>query len=323
MPDQSELDDLLAVVPAAPQPVAKAPDASALEPHRSELDELLAVVPASPQPVAAAPVASALEPDRSELDELLAVVPVAPQPVVDEPVASAEAAADVAAALQAPPALQPVPPATVAGPIPARKDELPAPEASSKSRTKVIALAGAGLLLAAVGAAFIVLKPSAPSAGAPAAPTVEVAPAPSLPEAQTPASTAPAAVPEAIAPVAAEPARPATAPAATAPAAPGSVPAEATAPAVRGPAAQAAPAPQRPAPAAKPAAGKPAIPADEKSQALLSRAEQYLQRAQFDKAIATAENILDLEPDNRAARVLLEKAKAKQLEALRNGSSIE
>lgn len=71
-----------------------------------------------------------------------------------------------------------------------------------------------------------------------------------------------------------------------------------------------------------PAAAAPA-PAGDKNLLLLERAERYLAMAQFDKAIATAGSVLELEPGNRAARALLDKAKARQMDALRAGSSIE
>lgn len=82
-------------------------------------------------------------------------------------------------------------------------------------------------------------------------------------------------------------------------------------------------APPRQAPAATPARANDAAPANDRTSVVLERAERYLAMSQYDKAIATAESVIELDPGNRAARALLEKAKARQMEALRNGSSIE
>lgn len=57
--------------------------------------------------------------------------------------------------------------------------------------------------------------------------------------------------------------------------------------------------------------------------ALLSRADGYIAAHQYDKAIATAETILLLEPRNRAAPALIERAKTRQMEALKSGTSID
>jgi hypothetical protein len=57
--------------------------------------------------------------------------------------------------------------------------------------------------------------------------------------------------------------------------------------------------------------------------ALLSRADGYISAHQYDKAIATAETVLLLEPRNGAATALIERAKTKQMEALKSGSSID
>ncbi|KAG0188745.1 hypothetical protein DFQ28_004398 [Apophysomyces sp. BC1034] len=56
---------------------------------------------------------------------------------------------------------------------------------------------------------------------------------------------------------------------------------------------------------------------------LLKRAERDLALGRYDKAIATADSVLELEPGNRQAKALVRKAKAKQIDALRNNSSLE
>jgi tetratricopeptide (TPR) repeat protein len=61
----------------------------------------------------------------------------------------------------------------------------------------------------------------------------------------------------------------------------------------------------------------------EKVAALLAKAESYISSQQYDKAIATGENALILDPDNSPAKALIRRAKAKQLEALKTGTSLE
>ncbi|WP_083265997.1 zinc-ribbon domain-containing protein [Burkholderia lata] len=73
--------------------------------------------------------------------------------------------------------------------------------------------------------------------------------------------------------------------------------------------------PARPSTAANPAA--PAV------DGLLKRAQGDLSRGQYDKAIATAESVLAIEPGNRPAKTLIDKAKARQMDALRNNSTLE
>ncbi|VWC04629.1 hypothetical protein BLA6993_05025 [Burkholderia lata] len=73
--------------------------------------------------------------------------------------------------------------------------------------------------------------------------------------------------------------------------------------------------PVRPSTAANPAA--PAV------DGLLKRAQGDLSRGQYDKAIATAESVLAIEPGNRPAKTLIDKAKARQMDALRNNSTLE
>jgi Tfp pilus assembly protein PilF len=56
---------------------------------------------------------------------------------------------------------------------------------------------------------------------------------------------------------------------------------------------------------------------------LLSKANGYVENKQYDKAIATAENVLELDPGSAAAQAMISKAKTKQLDALRSGSTLE
>ncbi len=60
-----------------------------------------------------------------------------------------------------------------------------------------------------------------------------------------------------------------------------------------------------------------------KVAALLAKADGYIASQQYDKAIATGENALVLDPDNAPAKALIRRAKAKQLEALKTGTSLE
>ncbi|WP_420212703.1 zinc-ribbon domain-containing protein [Burkholderia aenigmatica] len=142
-------------------------------------------------------------------------------------------------------------------------------------------------------------------------------------------ATAPASTP-AVVTNAAPVAVPATPPASNAP--PASVNAQQTspfanlqdnAPAPSEPAAVAA-APHvkpRPTPPARTAAAT--APASPAIDGLLKRAQGDLSRGQYDKAIATAESVLALEPGNRPAKTLIDKAKARQMDALRNNSTLE
>lgn len=56
---------------------------------------------------------------------------------------------------------------------------------------------------------------------------------------------------------------------------------------------------------------------------LLSKANGYVENKQYDKAIATAENVLELDPGSTAAQAMISKAKTRQLDALRSGSTLE
>jgi hypothetical protein len=71
----------------------------------------------------------------------------------------------------------------------------------------------------------------------------------------------------------------------------------------------------KPAPQADPMAGTVAT--------LLGKAENYTANGQYDKAIATAESVLAIEPGNRAAKSAISKAKARQMDALKSNSSLE
>jgi hypothetical protein len=71
----------------------------------------------------------------------------------------------------------------------------------------------------------------------------------------------------------------------------------------------------KPAPQADPMAGTIAT--------LLGKAESYTANGQYDKAIATAESVLAIEPGNRAAKSAISKAKARQMDALKSNSSLE
>ncbi|WP_261318277.1 hypothetical protein [Burkholderia cepacia] len=95
-----------------------------------------------------------------------------------------------------------------------------------------------------------------------------------------------------------------------------------------------APAPAAPAAVAEASRNKPrpappvhpsttANPASPAVDGLLKRAQGDLSRGQYDKAIATAESVLAIEPGNRPAKTLIGKAKARQMDALRNNSTLE
>jgi len=60
-----------------------------------------------------------------------------------------------------------------------------------------------------------------------------------------------------------------------------------------------------------------------KIAALLAKANGYIANGQYDKAIATAESVLELDPASTGAKATRSKAKAKQMDALKSGSSIE
>lgn len=66
-----------------------------------------------------------------------------------------------------------------------------------------------------------------------------------------------------------------------------------------------------------------ANPLTPKVAALLAKADGYISSQQFDKAIATAESVLELDPGNTSATATIKRAKTKQMELLKSGSSIE
>lgn len=60
-----------------------------------------------------------------------------------------------------------------------------------------------------------------------------------------------------------------------------------------------------------------------KVSTLIAKANGYLDNKQYDKAIATAENALELDPRSSAAQAMINRAKTRQMEALRTGSTLE
>lgn len=60
-----------------------------------------------------------------------------------------------------------------------------------------------------------------------------------------------------------------------------------------------------------------------KVRSLLGKADGYIANRQYDKAMAMAESALELDPSSGAARAMISKAKARQMEALKSGSSID
>jgi hypothetical protein len=84
----------------------------------------------------------------------------------------------------------------------------------------------------------------------------------------------------------------------------------------------------KPVAAVAPRAVQPTSPAVPDAMArnvltLLSKADGYIGNHQYDKAIATAESVLELDPGNRAAASMINKAKARQLDALKSGSTLD
>lgn len=90
---------------------------------------------------------------------------------------------------------------------------------------------------------------------------------------------------------------------------------------------RAAPAPT-PAPTPRPE-GRPALRStqsdglNEKVATMLSKGDGYIANQQYDKAVATGESVLVLDPDNAAAKALIRRAKARQLDALKSGTSLD
>lgn len=243
-------------------------------------------------------------------------------------------------------------PRPIAQPAPANDD--------TSARLKLIA-AGVAVAVACAGGAFWWhgRQASAPATPEPvAASTVPAVPANAASDitaagtviasevvATTPADT-PASAPIDTATAAAVTASPASGPAVVTNVATASVPA--TPPASNPPTASAnaqqtspfaklqddAPAPAAPAAVAEASRNKPrpappvraataANPTSPAVDGLLKRAQGDLSRGQYDKAIATAESVLAIEPGNRPAKTLIGKAKARQMDALRNNSTLE
>lgn len=77
-------------------------------------------------------------------------------------------------------------------------------------------------------------------------------------------------------------------------------------------------------PAAKPASqGETDGQMSATANTLLKKADGYLSTNQYEKAIATAESVLAIDPNNRAAKALAAKARARQMDALKSNSSLE
>ncbi|MDN7637814.1 hypothetical protein QZM12_30885 [Burkholderia cepacia] len=239
----------------------------------------------------------------------------------------------------------------------------PAPTNDDTSAKLKIIAAGVAVAVACAGGAFWWhgRQASAPATPVPvAASTVPAVPANAASDitgagtviastvvATTPADTpAPAPIDTATAAAAAAATSPASGPAVVTNVATASVPA--TPPASNTPPASAnaqqtspfaklqddAPAPAAPAAIAEASRNKPrpappvhpstaANPASPAVDGLLKRAQGDLSRGQYDKAIATAESVLAIEPGNRPAKTLIGKAKARQMDALRNNSTLE
>lgn len=226
----------------------------------------------------------------------------------DEPPQQAEPAAVAAAIPEAPPA-PPIAPAIPETPTPS-----PSPMPNSSKRIPMLAAALSVLLISGAGIYWwtaktpeaTILPPNPPAtAGAEVAPA---ATAPAIPaQDQAPVATAPA--PANAAPVPARAAR-------AAPATEARVVERKTA---------SAPHTARPVsqlPQAQAPAELPDVMA-KKVTTLLAKADGYIAARQYDKAIATAESVLELEPSSRAASAMISKAKARQMEALKSGSSID
>jgi hypothetical protein len=62
---------------------------------------------------------------------------------------------------------------------------------------------------------------------------------------------------------------------------------------------------------------------NEKVATMLSKGDGYIASQQYDKAVATGESVLVLDPDNAAAKALIRRAKARQLDVLKSGTSLD
>jgi hypothetical protein len=188
-------------------------------------------------------------------------------------------------------------------PIKQRGAAMPAPPAKSAARRLAPMLAMGALAVLVLGAAWVWWSAKKSSAALPSVPApamiVETAPTPAEPSAPAPV---PAADDASLAEIL-----------------------EATAPE---PATPAPPANKRPVPRAEPVA-RPRMAAEVpdvmagKVRTLLGKADAYIASRQYDKAMAMAESALELDPSSGAARAMISKAKTRQMEALKSGSSID
>jgi len=232
------------------------------------------------------------------------------------PVAAPESGAPPEPKVSPTPVTPPVPIASVepiASPERSQPSELPLNSASPSLLPKIAAAVCVVALM--VGGGFYAYQRSSaeePVTEAVPAPTAAPAVAPSPEQTQPP--------PPPSAAVAAEPAPPPSQPASVVTAPPAAKPAVVTK-------AETRPRVVPPAPAATPAAPSGNLDAGEimarKVSTLLAKANGYVENKQYDKAIATAENVLEFDPGSNAARAMISKAKTKQLEALRSGSTLD
>jgi ribosomal protein L40E len=198
------------------------------------------------------------------------------------------------------------------------------PEAPEQSDQKQLKMIVAGVVVVAVIAAGLFWwhgsKKAASAEPVPAtlpAPIVDSAPvveqvipaSPTLPDLGKPHTAVPPAAANAVAPSVSE------APAAGL-----------SSPPMAAPEAAMAPMRPQPAPAQTPKIGKPAQQADPMAgtiATLLGKADSYIANGQYDKAVATGESVLAIDPGSRAAKAVISKAKARQIDALRSNSSLE
>jgi cytoskeletal protein RodZ len=201
-----------------------------------------------------------------------------------------------------------------------------------KSPRLVMTVCMAVLLVLASGGGFLwwngkkhagseMAEPSSPAKdGIATAPLPAVASPPPMPQQETESAVAPQSAQGSATPVQAQQVTPVAEPAQVAPAAPSRKEIQVSATALH--------AATKPAPAiahsAAPATLAPVPDAmARKVTTLLAKADGYIGSHQYDKAIATAESALELEPGSTAATAMVNKAKARQLEALKNGSSLD
>ncbi len=299
-----------------------------------------ATAPLAPiDPIALVAPAVAVEPPAPA--DFAVAAPTVGQPIAAEPLTPAESPAYVE-----PLALRDVPaPIESAAPTQSREPESPA-VADQVAATLDIAADGSAPLqyrapspapkiIAALCAVAVIAGGGlyAYERSAPLAPAAGSAPASVASQAPAAASEPAAPAPE-TAPVAASaPVKPAT----PDPLASESLPAKPVAQApseTRAHATELARTTATPAPTSAPASARQAQaitqPVSDLNEAmarkvsmLLYKANGYLENKQYDKAIATAENALELDPRSSAAHTMINNAKSKQLEALRSGSTLE